>query len=221
MSAPASDTLDAGPFGAWRAQMSAVLRGRGESEVACGTCVGCCTSSYFIPVDDDETETLAVLPQELLVRAPGQYGGRSLLGYRDNGHCPMFDAGRGCTIYAKRPRTCRDYDCRVFAAAGAEAGGGDRSTINQRIRQWRFTFEDSTEQRRHDAMRAVARFIREHGASFPRGRAPRAPGEIAVVALKAHEVFLDTAVATRAPEELALAIIAATRAFDAAEGAAA
>ena len=138
-----------------------------------------------------------------------------MMGYREDGTCPMLEQGL-CTIYADRPQTCRDYDCRIFAAAGIEAGGTDKHVINQRVRAWRFRYRDDGEQRAHGAIRAAATFIRDHRAAFPGGRGPTAPTGIAVLALKAHTVFLDPAVATRTDADTARAIIAASRAFDAA-----
>ena len=39
------------------------------------------------------------------------------------GHCAYLDdATNLCLIHDERPRACRDYDCRVFAAAGIDAG---------------------------------------------------------------------------------------------------
>ena len=114
--------MHAGPFGAWLASARASLRGDGRGmDVPCGDCVGCCTSSLFVHVRPEESATLAVIPSRLLVRAPGRPRGHRLLGFAEDGSCPMFTA-RACSIYAQRPRTCRDYDCRMFAAAGIDAG---------------------------------------------------------------------------------------------------
>ena len=97
--------------------------GSGGSDVPCGTCTACCTSSQFVHIEPDERDALAHIPAELLFPAPGRPRGHVLLGYDERGHCPMLVDG-ACSIYAHRPRTCRTYDCRVFAAAGVDPGDG-------------------------------------------------------------------------------------------------
>jgi len=139
-----------------------------------------------------------------------------MISYQVDGKCPMLAAGK-CSIYAHRPQTCRDYDCRIFAAAGIDAGGADKVVINTRVHAWRFTYANNSERRAHAAITAAATFIREQRAHFPGGRAPTAPTGIAVLALKAYAVFVDAGVNEQSPEQIALAIIAASRAFDAAD----
>ena len=147
--------IDAGPFGAWLTAARASLRGEGRGmDVPCGECVGCCTSSMFVHVGPGETDALAVIPARLLVRAPGRPRGHKLLGFADDGSCPMFKAG-GCSIYEHRPRTCRDYDCRMFAAAGIDAGD-DKPVISERVRSWAFSYESGEARRAHEAVRAAA-----------------------------------------------------------------
>ena len=53
--------------------------------------------------------------------------GNMLLGYDENGHCPMLIDDK-CSIYEHRPITCRSYDCRIFPAAGIVAGDDDISS---------------------------------------------------------------------------------------------
>jgi Fe-S-cluster containining protein len=206
--------IDAGDFGTWLLDAVAVLRGTAGAEVPCGSCVGCCVSSYFIPVRAEDAGARARIAPALLVHAAGQPEGQRMMGYREDGSCPMLSAGQ-CTIYADRPQTCRDYDCRIFAAAGIDAGGSDKQVINRRVRAWRFGYRDEGERRAHEAVRAAAAFIRDRREAFPGGRAPAAPTGIAVLALKAHAVFLDPATAARPDAEIARAIIEASRAFDA------
>lgn len=202
------ETIDAGEFGAWLLATLACLRGDGGAEVPCGDCVGCCVSSYFIPLRPGDHAARARVPPAALVDAPGQAAGHLMLGYGPTGECPMLDAGR-CSIYADRPQTCRDYDCRIFAAAGIEAGGPERRVINQRVRAWRFSYRDDDARRAHAAVRAAAAFIRDRWQAFPGHCAPTAPTGIAVLALKAHAVFLDTATTSRPDTETARAIIRA------------
>lgn len=214
MLAPVIEEIDAGLFGNWLQQTAEVLRGEAEVPVPCGTCVGCCVSSYFIPLRPEDEAARARVPEQLLVHAPGQASDHHMMGYGPDGCCPMFNAGR-CIIYVDRPQTCRDYDCRIFAAAGIEAGGPEKRIINQRIRAWRFRYGHETERRQHAAIRTAAAFIRDRRDCFPGGRAPVAPTGIAVLALKAHGVFLDPVSASRPDAQIALAIIQASREFDA------
>lgn len=137
-----------------------------------------------------------------------------MMGYRDDGHCPMFEAGR-CSIYAHRPQTCKDYDCRIFAAAGIDAGGPEKRVINERVQAWRFRYRNAGLRRAHEAIRAAAAFIRNRRQSFPEGRAPASPTGIAVLALKSHGIFLDPACAPLTDEARARAMIQASREFDA------
>ncbi|HEY8538280.1 MAG TPA: YkgJ family cysteine cluster protein [Steroidobacteraceae bacterium] len=193
--------------------MQACLHGDAGTDVPCGDCVGCCVSSYFIPVRPRDKGAIARIPVELLVRRPGRRGTEAVLGYRDDGTCPMFSGGR-CTIYEDRPQTCRDYDCRIFAAAGIDAGGADKDVINRRVRAWRFDYEDESARRAHEAIRTAAAFIRDKRSSFPGERAPTTPTGIAVLALKAHAVFVDPQWRTLPDAEIAARIVAASRAFD-------
>jgi hypothetical protein len=131
------------------------------------------------------------------------------MGYRENGHCPMFD-GRGCSIYSDRPDTCRTYDCRVFTAAGIPAGGDDKSVINERVASWRFEYPTETDRREQRAVTAAANFLRQHPVRFPGGHVPSRASDIAVLAVKTYEVFLDEPGDAR---ETAAAIVAAARNF--------
>jgi hypothetical protein len=208
-----ANTVAAGPFGQWLAQARASLLGNGGAEVPCGDCTGCCTSSYVIPVRPEDTQTLSRVPAMLLSSAPGSSRNKMMLPLPD-GLCPMLKAGK-CSIYPHRPQTCLDYDCRIFAAAGIDAGGADRAVINQRVRAWRFTYPAQTDRLAHDAVLSAAAFIQNKGECFPGGRAPTAPTGIAVLAIKACAVFLDPDIQARSGAEIANAIINASREFDA------
>lgn len=128
--------LDAGPLDAWLAGMRGALAGTHPSDVACGTCVACCASSQFVHIGPDETDTLAHIPKALRFPAPGLPKGHVLLGYDERGRCPML-TDAGCAIYEHRPRTCRTYDCRVFAATGV-APDTDKPAIAAQAARWRF-----------------------------------------------------------------------------------
>ncbi|MGC3981401.1 MAG: YkgJ family cysteine cluster protein [Steroidobacteraceae bacterium] len=215
MNAPSNNNsaapIAAGPFGQWLQQARAALRGNGGMDVPCGDCVGCCTSHYSILLRPHDA-ALDIVPVKFLSSVPGLFYPHAKMNPMPNGHCPMFQEGR-CSIYAQRPQTCLDYDCRVFAAAGIPTGD-NRPTINQRIKQWRFTYESAAEQQAHAAVQAAATFINEHSAAFPAGWLPDNPSGIAVLAVKVYELFLSEPMSDAA--EMAEAIVKASRAFDAA-----
>jgi Fe-S-cluster containining protein len=138
--------------------MQRALRGEAGSDVPCGTCTACCTSSQFVHIGPDEIDTLAHIPAELLFPAPGLPTGNLLLGYDENGHCPMLIDGK-CSIYEHRPRTCRTYDCRIFPATGVEP---DKPTIAKQARRWRFDFPGEVDRAERDAVHAAAAYVKDH-----------------------------------------------------------
>ena len=209
-----ADTVAAGDFAAWLAQIVASFHGGAGSEVPCGDCRGCCTSSYFIHVRPTDRKTLAVVPKALLNPAPGMPRGHQLIGFSADGSCPLLLRGN-CTIYSQRAQTCRDYDCRVFAAAGIDAGGSERTAINQRVRAWRFSYAQEQDVQIHRAIKAAAAFITKNRTAFPGGLAPVAPSDIAILAIKVHHVFLAAGGKGIKPTDRAEAIIRASREFEA------
>ena len=177
--------LPAGGFSAWLRRTRIALVDESGADVACGECIACCTTSHFVHVRPDETDALAHIPRELLFAAPGLPPGNVLLGYDKNGRCPMV-TGDGCSIYEHRPLTCRNYDCRVFAAAGIAA---DQQAITQRTRRWKFAYPAQDDRDRHASVRAAAAFLQAHAGSFPAEAALRDPMHVAILAVKVCEVF--------------------------------
>lgn len=201
MPAEGGPALGAGDFSGWLADTLAALRGATPPDVPCGSCTACCRASQFIHVEADERAALAAIPGDLLFPAPGRRDGTKVMGFDDQGHCPMLVDG-ACSIYAARPRTCRDFDCRVFAAAGITA---EKPGVDAQVARWRFSVDGPEARARQDAVRAAARFIRERAAAFPMG-APRAPTGIALVAVRTHSVFMDPP-ADRADVDTAMAMM--------------
>jgi Fe-S-cluster containining protein len=135
-----SGNIEAGRFTEWRDRLLVALDGAASGmAVPCGTCTACCTSSQFVLIEPDEVETLARVPAALRFPAPGRPPGHVVLGYDAQGRCPMLVDGV-CSIYEDRPRTCRVYDCRVFAATGVEPEA--QPAIAARVREWRFEIDD-------------------------------------------------------------------------------
>lgn len=167
--------------------MQTAFRGERASDVPCDGCTACCCSSQFVHVGPDETEALSRIPPELLFPAPRMPAGHVLLGYDEQGRCPML-TDDGCSIYEHRPRACRTYDCRIFPAAGVELDD-DEGPIAQRAGCWRFHFPTVVDQAEHDAVRAAATFVKEHQSDLV-GAAPGTPTRLAVLAIEAHDAFL-------------------------------
>lgn len=166
--------------------MRAVLRGAQAADVPCGDCVGCCVSSYQIPLRPADRVALDSVPAEHL-HLPVRPGALARMGHRQDGTCPMlFD--RKCSIYADRPQTCRDYDCRIYAATGL-LPDGDRPVIRERVLAWRFSFDSAEVRAVADALRRAAGFISAHAGELPEGLRPRSAAGTAVMAVKCLELF--------------------------------
>ncbi|MCU1429575.1 MAG: hypothetical protein JWL83_3575 [Actinomycetia bacterium] len=169
--------------------MQGALRAERGSNVPCDGCTACCTSSQFVHIGPEETDTLAHIPAELQFPAPGLPRGHVVLGYDERGHCPMLIDNR-CSIYEHRPATCRTYDCRVFPAAGLEIDDDGKVLIAQRVRRWKFGFPTQADRNQHDAVQAAATFLDEHADLLPDGAAPTNATQLAVLAVAIHDVFL-------------------------------
>ena len=74
-------SLPAGTFSEWLRAMRSALSGGPGMNVACGDCVGCCTSSYFIKIRPSEGEALRHIPPEQLTDSPRDPPGTRLMGY--------------------------------------------------------------------------------------------------------------------------------------------
>jgi len=181
--------LSAGNFASWLDEVQGAIRGEHGSDVPCGSCTACCTSSQFVHIAPDETDTLAHIPKQLLFPAPRLPRGHLLMGYDEHGRCPMLIDG-ACSIYAHRPRTCRTYDCRVFPATGLNVDDDPAKTaIAEQSRRWRFGFPSADDTALHDAVRAAAAYLTEHPEVHPDG-GPPPPTQLAVMAIEVHDEFL-------------------------------
>lgn len=207
------DMLAAGDFLVWLQQFRHALIHECGVAVDCSGCDACCSSSSFIHIRPEETRTLAKIPKKLLFPVPGMPKGHVLLGYDENGCCPMLKDGQ-CSIYAHRPFTCRHYDCRVFTAAGIAPGGADKVRVTNRIRRWQFSFPTAHDRAAHAAIQAAARFIPDHASHFPGGAIPNNPSQLAIVAIKAYQVFLSHDRYNLSNHEIAAALVAECRQFD-------
>jgi hypothetical protein len=209
-SAPPAVRVQAGPFGEWLSHMRAVLRGESDANVPCGDCIGCCVSSYPIPLRPEDVRARAEVPEQFLLGTMAS-GERWMMGFREDGCCPFMN-GRQCDIYADRPQTCRDYDCRIYAAAGL-VPDGDRKIIEQRVQEWEFSFTTDAERADAAAVRRAAQFIRANAVLFPAAARAGSATAAAVLAVKVYTLFLDPE-PTSASRETVSRVLEEIRAFD-------
>jgi hypothetical protein len=94
-----------------------------ELAVPCGTCTACC-HGYAVEVRASDDQTLETVP------GTGDYD--RILPHADDGACAYLIDGR-CSVYARRPASCREYDCRRLFFCRLQ---GDRADINAAINQW-------------------------------------------------------------------------------------
>jgi hypothetical protein len=210
MSTDAPGRIDAGIFGEWLREMRAVLRGERDANVPCGDCIGCCVSSYPILLRLKDRLAREQVPEARLI-GPARPGERWLMGYRDDGSCPFLEERR-CSIYSDRPQTCRDYDCRIYAAAGL-LPDGNRPVIADRVGAWEFGHSSEQDGHEADAVKRAAQFIRAHAELFPRAMRAGSATAAAVLAVKTYPMFLEPE-DRRSPEELAQRVMDAARIFD-------
>jgi Fe-S-cluster containining protein len=162
--------------------------GKGGAEVPCGACRGCCRSSMFIHIKPEETRTLERIPRALLFPAPGLPSGHVLMGYGDSGQCPML-IDNECSIYDDRPQTCRDYDCRIFAATGVAVDARTQAEIADRVKAWVFDYPNQESREEHSTVKAAAAFLEKNRNLFPPGRLPSYPVQLAVLAVRIYRLF--------------------------------
>jgi Fe-S-cluster containining protein len=195
-----SEALAAGDFSAWLTEVRDALRGAHDADVPCNGCTACCTSSQFIPIAPNETDTIAHIPKALLFPAP-RMPGHYVLGYDERGHCPML-VDDVCTIYDHRPRTCRTYDCRVLAAAEVTLDDETKTAIAERVARWRFSHPTAEDERQQQAVRDAAAFLGDVIPSDPTQRA--------VYAIELYEEFMDGSTPAD-PDAVRLRISSASR----------
>jgi len=172
----------AGPFAAWAVGMVAAMAGERAADVPCDGCTACCRSSQFVHVGPEEAAALARIPVALLYPAPRMPAGHMILGYDELGCCPMLVDG-ACSIYDDRPRACRTYDCRIFAATGLDVGDDGKPLIAERTREWRFEVTTDDDRARLAAVAAAVAFVRAREST------PTAT-QLAARAVEIHESFL-------------------------------
>lgn len=184
------EKLNAGDFSVWLSKIRESIRKNVVIEVPCGDCHACCTSSLFIHIKHEETQTLNNINKKLLFDAPYLSEGGYLLGYFFNGHCPMFQDNR-CIIYESRPNACRKFDCRIYAATGLKADNHLKEQISKRAERWEFSFPNEIDKVEFEAVNMAANFIKENKKLFPEKIIPSLNSGIAKLAVKVYKVFIN------------------------------
>jgi uncharacterized protein len=178
--------LDAGPAGAWLAATDAVATGAADADVACDDCTACCRSGWFVHVAPDEPEALRRIPPALQFPAPGRPAGHVVVPHDEHGRCPML-TDDGCSIYDHRPRTCRAFDCRVYAAAGLRPDGRQEVDVARRADRWRFDTSAPGDADQMTAVRRASSFLQAHAGHVP--RLPTRPSDVASAAVRVRHLF--------------------------------
>ena len=182
-------TVPAGDFAAWLHGTEASLQsGNGGADVPCGACRGCCRSSMFIHIRPEETQTIKRIPRALLFPTPGRPKGHVLMGYNDKRQCPMLIDNQ-CSIYEDRPQTCRDYDCRIFAATGISVDRQTQPEIAQRVQEWVFNVENEESREEDRILKEAAAFLDKNRELFPPRSIPSNPVQLAVLAVRIYPLF--------------------------------
>ena len=83
-------------------------------QFTCTQCGDCCTGEPgFVWVNEEELRAIADARAESVEEVVAVFtrleGRRRTLREKLNGECIFFERGRGCTIYAVRPRQCRTW----------------------------------------------------------------------------------------------------------------
>lgn len=86
------------------------MMGEASSSVPCGTCNLCCHGRVFLSPDEDATGLEVVVESAPMM---GPHAGKKLrrLATTASGVCVHLEHGK-CTVYERRPRICRQFDCR-------------------------------------------------------------------------------------------------------------
>lgn len=174
-------------YSAWLRTTLDARRTGADVTVPCGDCRSCCTSGYFIHIAPDEHQVLSVIPRALLFAAPGLPLGHLVMGHDKHGHCPMF-VGNACSIYASRPRVCRQYDCRVLAATKLSESDS-RAKITQQAERWLFEFSGAEDNLALASVSKAVEFLERKAHLLPVGFLPSNQLQKAVLALEIHAIF--------------------------------
>jgi Fe-S-cluster containining protein len=109
-----------------RQVLDAIEAGRPAAiNVPCGACTACC-HGYETEIGPQDDPSLATVPGTRYAR---------VLPKGPDGNACLYLVENQCTVYAKRPESCRVYDCRQMLFTGMR-GIGRRPYIDAAIEQW-------------------------------------------------------------------------------------
>ena len=112
-----------------------------------------------------------------------------------------------CSIYKHRPQTCRDYDCRVFAATGIAIDSQTQSEIANRVQAWQFDYANDAAREQQNVVKQAAAFLEHHRDLFPSGTLPNYPVQLAAIAILVYRLFVGPTPRNSTDEALAQAIL--------------
>lgn len=76
-------------------------------DVPCSGCTRCCHGDAIRLLPDDDAESYLTEPHPYFQNI-------LMLAHKPNGDCIYLD-DTGCSIHERRPRQCREMDCRLLA----------------------------------------------------------------------------------------------------------
>jgi Fe-S-cluster containining protein len=119
------------------------------TDVPCGTCTLCCKKMQIIlfpNLGEDPREYRTILEEDFSNTYPGKLF--HVLERTPEGNCYALGPN-GCTIYEKRPRVCRNFDC------GEEYRKRDRAQRRRDVKSKMFTVELFERGREIEEIRAI------------------------------------------------------------------
>jgi len=106
--------------------------GPATADVPCGDCNACCYEmSVFL--EPDEVEQYRSVPEV----GEGGAEPRPRLERNEDESCVYLDDEGACSIYDKRPRLCRNFDCRPLAFCGIRVEHKEK--LNRGLDHWDLT----------------------------------------------------------------------------------
>lgn len=97
-------------------------------ELKCNGCTACCKGETILLTNSDEWWEY----ETRLVDRPGRPEPEVALAQKEDGSCVYLGEG-GCTIYERRPYSCRLFDCRRLYLRSTPTERNERVRINRQI----------------------------------------------------------------------------------------
>ena len=103
-----------------------------DAIVPCGTCHACCHSPVAVSPEAGDDPSLYKLAISVDRTAPNQHA-MVTLDRKPDGSCYALRNGR-CTIWDKRPRVCRNFDCRKMFVLHSKAERSEERRVGKECR---------------------------------------------------------------------------------------